>query len=109
MTGNPFDSPKETLQRETTLSSASVTCGSQSSLKSYTATNLRNDTFNCNALPSCYLTCSGPKIELIHSVTHQCSCMTEWEIHSTLLQNLAAIVVYILLNISRFGSLDINS
>jgi hypothetical protein len=100
LTGLPYLSPGSLLQEKYDLD-PSVTCQSSNSLKEYISLSLRNDTFSCSALPTCSLTCSGPNPKLVHVVTHHCSCMTEWEIHSTILQNLAAIVVYVLINLSR--------
>jgi hypothetical protein len=100
LTGFAYVSPGFLLQERYDLD-PSVTCQSYNSLRNYVSSSLRNDTFSCSALPTCSLTCSGPNPKLIHAVTHHCSCMTEWEIHSTILQNLAAIVVYVLINLSR--------
>lgn len=78
-----------------------VSCENSNSLQFYVMNNIQNNTFNCNNLPICSLTCSGPNINILHTVTHQCSCMIEWEFHSIILQYLIGFIVYILLNISR--------
>ena len=59
------------------------------------------DGFNCTALPSCKVTCSGPDPVFVRAVVKQCSCMSEWYINSTIFQVAIAVVVYAILQCSR--------
>jgi len=59
------------------------------------------DTFNCNAIPQCKISCNGPDKEIIRAVVKECSCNGEWAFHSTILQILVGLWVFICINASR--------
>jgi hypothetical protein len=63
---------------------------------------LANATIQCNQMPGCGISCSGPNPVLLQTATVHCSCMSEWYFHSNTSKVLAAIVVFILLNASRW-------
>ena len=58
--------------------------------------------FNCNALPHCEMTCSGPSEAILLRSTHECGCVAEWGIHAAILRTLLVVVVFTVMNISRF-------
>lgn len=58
--------------------------------------------FDCSALSSCQLTCDGPNDLLIRRHTKDCSCRLEWFWNGHLLQGTLVIVIFLVLNISRY-------
>lgn len=57
--------------------------------------------FNLSAMPVCETSCSGPRASIVDSVSEQCSCMSEWFAHSSVLYFSLAVVIYLSLNVSR--------
>ena len=61
-----------------------------------------NSVFDCKILPICEISCGGgPDKLIINNVTKSCSCMTEWFLNSYFIQSVMAIIIYLMLNISR--------
>ena len=63
--------------------------------------NLKDSIFNCSELPVCSITCAGPCKEILQRTTKECTCITEWYIHSAWLQMAIAFTIYIISNLSR--------
>jgi hypothetical protein len=63
--------------------------------------HLEKAIFNCSSLPECDITCSGPNKQKIRQITKECSCATEWFLHSYWLHGILSLLIYILMNISR--------
>jgi hypothetical protein len=57
--------------------------------------------FNCDNVDQCFITCSGPDKTIIKSVTKDCGCYIEWGFNAGFFRFAVAIVIYILLNVSR--------
>ena len=61
-----------------------------------------NSVFDCKFLPICEISCGGgPDKLIINNVTKSCSCMTEWFLNSYFIQSVMAIIIYLMLNLSR--------
>ncbi len=58
--------------------------------------------YNCSFLPACSTTCSGPQKAILNTVTDQCGCTAEGYVHSIVIYFGVAMLVYALLNISRY-------
>jgi len=63
--------------------------------------SLRYSPYDCAALPTCEITCSGPDRPLLSAVTKSCACMAEWYLNGWMLQTALAVGVFLLANISR--------
>ncbi len=68
--------------------------------------NLFDATFDCEVLPSCLVTCTGPHKEKLRKISKECGCLAEWFLHSVWLQGIIAIMVFALLNASRVGFIN---
>ena len=62
---------------------------------------LQDSVYNCDNLPTCDMSCGGPNRFLLEGQTEACGCMMEWGGHSVWLKLVLALVIYILLNMSR--------
>lgn len=58
--------------------------------------------FDCGRLPSCPATCVGPNRDLVKLWSSHCSCTAEWLLHSYVLHTLLSLLVYLVLNASRY-------
>ena len=67
---------------------------------------LQDAIFNCQALPSCDVTCDGPQKQKLRQVTRECSCMFEWFIHSLCLRMILSFLIFGLMNGSRVIFVD---
>eukprot|EP00615_Pteridomonas_danica_P013936 CAMPEP_0114381324 /NCGR_PEP_ID=MMETSP0102-20121206/3382_1 /TAXON_ID=38822 ORGANISM="Pteridomonas danica, Strain PT" /NCGR_SAMPLE_ID=MMETSP0102 /ASSEMBLY_ACC=CAM_ASM_000212 /LENGTH=931 /DNA_ID=CAMNT_0001536785 /DNA_START=60 /DNA_END=2852 /DNA_ORIENTATION=+ len=63
--------------------------------------SLDDASFYCTSLPTCDITCDGPNKALLKVATEQCGCMVEWMMHTWWAQVAGALVVYVIMNISR--------
>lgn len=68
--------------------------------------NLVDATFECEALPSCQITCMGPQKDKLRMASKECGCIIEWFLHSVWLKVFITLMVYALLNASRTGFID---
>lgn len=57
--------------------------------------------FDCANLPVCRVTCDGPNEEVLTIATKHCSCMLEWFWNGHMLQLVLAVLIFMLLNLSR--------
>ena len=57
--------------------------------------------FDCSALPHCDITCPGPHKDRLRRITKECSCLTEWFVHSLCFRWLLSILIFGLMNSSR--------
>jgi hypothetical protein len=64
---------------------------------------LEDAVFNCDALPTCDLSCGGPHRPKMEKVSETCGCMVEWGMHSVWIQVLLSVIIYVLVNMSRIG------
>jgi len=62
---------------------------------------LQDSVYNCDNLPTCDMSCEGPNKVKTKRDTEACGCMLEWGGHSIWLQLVIAVVIYVLLNMSR--------
>ena len=62
---------------------------------------LKDSVYDCDYLPVCDLSCSGPTRVKKELATDSCACHLEWGGHSLWLQFVVAVVMYTLLNMSR--------
>jgi len=99
-TGEAYAPPSSTINRSYPTAPLSMTC--DSTIYPIVEQRLQSNIFDCDELPACDFTCSGPSRVMLQFTTRQCACNIEWEAHSTLLQSLAVGVVYVLINVSRF-------
>lgn len=60
---------------------------------------------NCTALPSCGTQC-GVDVAVVQGVSRKASCQTEWYVHTTILQTVCTLVVFIFWNVCRTLLLD---
>lgn len=60
---------------------------------------------NCTNLPTCGTEC-GVDTNVVQGVSHRASCETEWYLHSTILQGVCTVVVFIFWNVCRTLLLD---
>ena len=60
--------------------------------------------YNCSAISQCTVTktCPGPSLDLIRDSTFKAACITEWYLHGLVIYFVAAIVVFTVLNVSRY-------
>lgn len=61
----------------------------------------RSTDFYCSQLPPCDVTCDGPDVIVLDNAAKDCSCMIEWYWNGMLLQLSFAVIIYIIVNISR--------
>ena len=61
----------------------------------------RPSDFRCDHLPECLITCTGPDSWLIENAAKDCSCMVEWFFNGYLIQLSFAILIFLLVNLSR--------
>ena len=66
---------------------------------------LERPPINCTELPQCATQC-GVDVALVQGVSRKASCQTEWYVHTTILQTVATIVVFLFWNICRTLLLD---
>jgi len=59
--------------------------------------------FNCSNLPSCSMTCNGPNEPLLKRFSLESGCMVEWYFHSVWLHGALALMVFIIVNVSRLA------
>jgi hypothetical protein len=57
--------------------------------------------FDCSTLPYCDITCPGPHKDRLRRITKECSCLTEWFVHSLCFRWLLSILIFGLMNSSR--------
>ena len=62
---------------------------------------IKDAVFDCEVLPSCSVTCSGPSKEKLNTATEQCGCTLEWYLHSKWMGTALAFLLYLLMNIAR--------
>ena len=67
---------------------------------------LQNAIFDCRELPTCNITCSGPRKDKLRRVTKECSCIGQWLFHSYWLRAVLSVVIFAILNISRITFID---
>jgi hypothetical protein len=67
---------------------------------------LQDAIFDCQALPSCDVTCNGPQKQKLRQVTKECSCMFEWFLHSLCLRMILSVLIFGLMNGSRVIFVD---
>jgi hypothetical protein len=67
---------------------------------------LQDAIFDCQALPSCDVTCNGPQKQKLRQVTKECSCMFEWFLHSLCLRMILSLLIFGLMNASRVIFVD---
>lgn len=67
---------------------------------------LHDAIFDCDILPSCHMTCSGPNIDKLQTMARECGCIMEWFVHSVWLKSVISLVIFALLNASRQGFVD---
>jgi hypothetical protein len=60
-----------------------------------------NPIFNCKAMPTCEITCTGPDRSVLSAASQSCSCVLEWYIHSHLFRAIVVTSLFGLLNLSR--------
>jgi len=60
---------------------------------------------NCTALPTCATQC-GVDTSVVQGVSHRASCETQYYIHTTILQTVCTVVVFVFWNICRTLLLD---
>ena len=60
--------------------------------------------YNCSNIDQCLVTrvCGGPKLPLLKDVTFKAACVTEWYLHGLVIYFVASIVVFTVLNVSRY-------
>jgi len=63
-------------------------------------------TYDCNLLPACNLTCSGPNEVLLSYAAFYTGCRTEWLIHSVVMRGFLALLIYVCINVSRANIVD---
>lgn len=56
---------------------------------------------DCDTIPTCRMTCSGPNEELLRVVTVHAGCMVEWFFHAGIARAAATFLMFLFLNISR--------
>lgn len=56
---------------------------------------------DCDSIPTCEMTCSGPNEELVRVLTMHAGCMTEWLFHAGWLKGVVTLVMFAFLNFSR--------
>lgn len=51
--------------------------------------------------------CNGPERSIVNSVTEQCTCMSEWYMHSCVIYFSLAVIIYTSLNVSRYNIIGV--
>ena len=74
---------------------------SKSTFRHHSDWQIQNAIFNCDIIPSCYVTCNGPHRHKLNYTSKVCSCSIEWYGHSLWLKSLLTTFVFILINFSR--------
>lgn len=62
---------------------------------------LEDGIFNCEVLPACTPTCSGPHPELLQIWSRHCACSSEWTLHAYVLAGSFVVITYVVLNLAR--------
>ena len=62
---------------------------------------LQDSVYNCDALPTCDMTCGGPNKPKLSMQAESCSCMIQWGLHSMWLRAVLAASIYIIVNFTR--------
>jgi len=75
-------------------------CSSSSLSSQYLPADL---SFPCNLLPLCHVTCTGPDPTVLTAVGELCSCSAQWSIHSTIIQILVTVVLFVTINFARYA------
>jgi len=64
------------------------------------------DTFSCEAIPVCTVSCHGPDKGIVSAVVKKCSCYGEWMAHANILQCLIGLWVFMCINVSRIWVIE---
>lgn len=62
---------------------------------------LEDGVFNCDVLPPCVPTCSGPHPELLQVWSRHCACSSEWTVHSLVMAGSLVMLLYLVVNVAR--------
>lgn len=93
LTGLPYPFPSNILSRD------AVTSNDLSIRKEY---ELIDNSFHCEALPNCQVSCDGPEKDLLAAATTKCACVGEWFMHASLLRSIVLVVLFVTLNLARW-------
>ncbi len=63
---------------------------------------LQSSIFQCDVLPECHITCKGPNVDSLHATGKDCACMAEWYGNGYLIQLFISLLIYVVLNLSRY-------
>ena len=67
---------------------------------------LDSNPFDCASLPICDITCGGPSVQVLRTAAQHCACSAEWWLHATILRLGAALVIFLVLQLSRSWIVD---
>lgn len=67
---------------------------------------LNDAIFNCDKLPICEVTCTGPHKDKLDKVSKECGCMAEWLFHSSWLRGLLSFLIFGITNGTRMIFVD---